>query len=140
MTRKRSRVVEPPWLIHFFRRSDGAIPTRTFLDAAPARIAAEIHAVLEAVATAPPPAFSGGGKWEAMHGDMRGLYEIRVRQGRALFRLICLLDRNADDLGGPSIVCLGGLVKTSGAAADPRDYSDIRGFAAEFRKCRTVMR
>jgi len=30
-------------------------------------------AVLSAVADAPPPAFSGGGKWEAMHDEMAGL-------------------------------------------------------------------
>jgi hypothetical protein len=128
-----------PWLIHFFRQADGSVPTRSFLDKVPPKIAAEIHAVLEAVATAPPPAFSGGGKWEAMHGDLAGLYEIRVRQGRMLFRLLCLLDREGDDLGGPSIVCLGGLTKPSGSAADPRDYRMIKQFAAEFRKCRSVM-
>jgi len=27
---------------------------------------------------APPPRFSGGGKWEAMHGDMAGYYEVRA--------------------------------------------------------------
>jgi hypothetical protein len=31
-----------------------------------------------AIANAPPPAFSGGGKWEAMHGRMGGVYEVRV--------------------------------------------------------------
>lgn len=36
------------------------------------------NAVLEAVRAAPPPAFSGGGKREAMHGTMAGYYEIRV--------------------------------------------------------------
>jgi hypothetical protein len=30
-----------------------------------------------AVAAAPPPQFSRGGKWEAMHGDMTGYCEIR---------------------------------------------------------------
>jgi hypothetical protein len=130
---------ETPWRIHFFRRSDGAVPTRTFLDTLPIKVAAEVHAILEAVATAPPPAFSGGGKWEAMHGEMRGLYEIRVRHGRTLFRLICLLERDSGDLGGPSIVCLGGLSKASGSAANPRDYREIRQFAEEFRRSRTVM-
>jgi hypothetical protein len=38
---------------------------------------ATIVAVLEAVRAAPPPAFSGGGKWEAMHASS-GFYEIRV--------------------------------------------------------------
>jgi hypothetical protein len=105
----------------------------------PFKVAAEIHAVLEAVATAPPPAFSGGGKWEAMHGDMRGLYEIRVRQGRRLYRLMCVLERDAADLGGSSIVCLGGLTKASGSAADDRDHGEIKRYADEFRRCRSVM-
>jgi hypothetical protein len=133
------RPTQPPWLIHFFRREDGSVPTRSFLDGVPVKIAAEIHAVLEAVATAPPPAFSGGGKWEVMHGDLAGLYEIRVRHGRTLFRLLCLLDREGSDLGGASIVCLGGLTKASGSAANPRDYKLIKQFAAEFRRCRSVM-
>ena len=35
-----------------------------------------LMAILDAVAEAPPPQFSGGGQWEAMHGDMGGYYEI----------------------------------------------------------------
>ena len=42
-------------------------------------IDAQFAAVLDAVAAAPPPRFSGGGKWEAMHGTMGGWYEIRRR-------------------------------------------------------------
>jgi hypothetical protein len=49
-----------------------------FLDSIPAKVAAEIHAVLDAVA-APPPSFSGGGKWEAMHDDMAGYFDVRVQ-------------------------------------------------------------
>ena len=66
-----------PWRIHFFRRHRDddhgeSVPTVEFLDALPVAARAEVIAVLEAVAAAPPPAFSGGGKWEAMHGDMAG--------------------------------------------------------------------
>jgi hypothetical protein len=70
---------------------------------------------------------------------MAGLYEIRVRHGRTLLRLICLLDRQGDDLGGPSIICLGGLTKASGSSANPRDYRAIKQFAEEFRQRRCVM-
>ena len=56
-----------------------AVPAIEFLDHVPTKVAAEVHAVLSAVAEAPPPAFSGGGKWEAMHGELVGLYEIRVQ-------------------------------------------------------------
>jgi hypothetical protein len=33
-------------------------------------------AVLTAVAAAPPHRFSGGGYWEAMHGEMTGYCEV----------------------------------------------------------------
>jgi hypothetical protein len=93
---------------------------------------------LEAVAAAPPPAFSGGGKWEAMHEDMAGLYEVRVQGAGANHRLFCLLDRSAEDLGGSSIICIDGLSKPVRSAASPRDYRRVRQYADEFRKRRTV--
>jgi hypothetical protein len=129
------------WLIHFFQRHADddpvrAAPTIEFLDTLPDKVAAEIQAVL--VAAAPPPAFSGGGKWEAMHDDMAGMYEVRVQGAGANHRLFCLLERNADDLGGPAIVCLDGLTKPVRSPASPRDYRRIRQYADEFRKRRTV--
>jgi Txe/YoeB family toxin of Txe-Axe toxin-antitoxin module len=137
--------VADPWHIHFFQRpahedASRVVPTSAFLDTLADKLVAEIQAVLEAVAAAPPPAFSGGGKWEAMHDDMAGLYEVRVHGGGANHRLFCILDRNADDLGGPSIICLGGLSKPTRSPADPRDYRAVKQYAAEFAKYRTVLR
>lgn len=130
-----------PWLIHFFQREeDQSIPAIDFLDGLPRKVAAEIHAILDAVAAAPPPAFSGGGKWEAMHGEMAGLYEVRVQGGGANHRLFCVLDRDARDLGGPSIICIEGLSKPRRAAAAQRDYRRIRRAADEFRASRSVLR
>jgi hypothetical protein len=131
------------WRIHFFRRHPQddhrtAVPALDFLDAIPTKLAAEIHAVLDAVAEAPPPAFSGGGKWEAMHGWMAGVYEIRVQGGGQNHRLFCLLDRG-EDLGGPSIVCLGGLSKPPRQPANDRDYRRIKRYVDEFQKRRTIL-
>lgn len=133
-----------PWRIHFFQRHQDddpgrQVPTADFLDELPMKVVAEIHAVLDAVAAAPPPSFSGGGKWEAMHDDMAGYYEVRVQGGGKNHRLFCLLEREAPDLGGPSIICLGGLSKPRRTAADPRDYRMIARYGAEFRRRRTVM-
>ena len=63
------------WRIHFFQRHAGddldrGVPAMEFFDSLPAKVVAEFQAVLDAVADAPPPAFSGGGKWEAMHDEM----------------------------------------------------------------------
>lgn len=66
------------WGIVYYEPTDGKVPAADFLDACPAKVDAIFNAVLEAVREAPPPAFSGGGKWEAMHGSMGGYYEIRI--------------------------------------------------------------
>ena len=135
-----------PWRIHFFRRHTDddrheAVPAIAFLDGLPVRARAEIVAVLEAVATAPPPAFSGGGKWETMHGDMAGFYEVHVRGAdRRNHRLFCVLERDAPDLGGSSIVCIDGLSKPLREAAHPRDYRRALRLRQEFRRRRTVLR
>lgn len=132
-----------PWRIHFFQRhvADDAgrtVPVLAFLEALPTKVAAEVHAVLSAVSEAPPPSFSGGGKWEAMHGEMAGMFEVRVQGGGKNHRLFCLLDRG-EDLGGPSIVCIDGLSKPPRQAADERDYRRVRRYADEFSKRRTVL-
>ena len=82
-----------PWDIVYFQTLDGSVPALEFLDGCPGKIDAEFAAVLDAVALAPPPRFSGGGKWEAMHEAMGGWYEIRITgPGREQFRLFCLLE------------------------------------------------
>ena len=134
-----------PWLIHFFRRaeeddSSRAVPAVEYLDGLPVKVAAEIHAVLDAVAAAPPPAFSGGGKWEVMRHEMAGFFEVRVQGAGMNHRLFCFLERDADDLGGSSIVCIDGLSKPRRSAADPRDYRRVRRYGDEFRRRRTVLK
>lgn len=133
------------WRIHFFRRHRDddpveTVPVRDFLDSVPVKVRAEIVAVLEAVAEAPPPSFSGGGKWEVMHGDMAGFYEVRVRGAdHNNHRLFCVLEREAEDLGGPSIICIDGLSKPVRSAARPRDYRRALQYREEFQRRRTVL-
>jgi hypothetical protein len=57
------------WDIVCYARDDESAPAITFLNACPNRVRATLLAVLAAVAAAPPPQFSGGGKWEAMRGE-----------------------------------------------------------------------
>ena len=132
-----------PWLIHFFQRHSSddpqrGVPAAVFLDTLEAKVVAEIQAVLDAVAKAPPPSFSGGGKWEAMHDEMSGFYEVRVQGGGKNHRLFCLLERHADDLGGPSIILIDGLSKPRRTAASPKDYRRAFRMRAEFIARRTV--
>lgn len=120
----------PPWSVVYYEASDGTVPALEFLDACPGKLEGEFTAVLDAVADAPPPRFSGGGKWEAMHGEMTGYHEIRLTgPGREQFRLFCLLDNASDEelrgrgLTKPAIAVLDGRRKpwrTILSAADCR--------------------
>jgi hypothetical protein len=129
------------WGIVYFKTKDGKVPAEDFLDACPAKIEARFYAVLEAVRDAPPPQFSGGGYWEAMHGDMGGFHEIRLTgPGRRQYRLFCFLD-NADPdglrkrgFGGPQIAVITGMVKDSGKKFSDRDYAKVRELGGQYSK------
>jgi len=121
-----------PWRIEFFQRRAAddpqrSVPARDFLDSCPTGVRADFLAVLKAVAEAPPPRFGGGGKWEAMHGVMKGFYEIRITgPSRRQYRLFCVLDRGDADAGTPCIVLIAGMSKPSGKTFSDRDYRRIR--------------
>jgi len=86
------------WGVVYFRAKAGLVPAEMILDSCPTKVEATLLAALEAVRAAPPPAFSGGGKWEAMHGSMSGYHEIRVTgPGRKQYRLFCLLDNGSPE-------------------------------------------
>ena len=98
------------WDIVYYDPEDRSTSALAFLDACPVKVEANLLAVLDAVAEALPPQYSGGGKWEAMHSAMGGYFEVRATgPNREQFRLFCILD-NADEaelarrgLQGPAI-------------------------------------
>lgn len=122
------------WDVIYYLAADGSAPAIDFLDGCPTKVAANLLAVLDAVAEAPPPQYSGGGKWEAMRGSMSGYYEVRgTGPGREQFRLFCALE-NADEeerarrgLEGPAIAVITGLRKPWRTTFDERDYRAVRG-------------
>jgi hypothetical protein len=131
-----------PWRIHFFRRHRHddptcAVPALDFLRQCPTKVEATIVAVVRAVADAPPPTFSGGGKWEAMHGEMGGFYEIRVDGPRRRhYRMFCVLEHEGATmgLGGPSIVLITGKDKPFQTVLSNSDYAEVRALGAEYRR------
>lgn len=48
------------WNVIYYAAEDGSVPAIEFLDGCPTSVAANLLAVLEAVADAPPPKYSGG--------------------------------------------------------------------------------
>lgn len=128
------------WQIVFFKRHRDddpgeSRPGRRFLESCPGKVAAKLVAIIDAVVAAPPPQFSGGGMWEAMHGDMAGYYEARTRgPDKRLYRLFCLLEREVPGLEHPSIVVIGGLAKPVGTKFSDTDYAAVRRLGDEYRQ------
>ena len=129
------------WGIVYYATQSGKVPAEEFLDACPAKIDARFAAVLEAVRKAPPPQFSGGGYWEAMHGEMNGFYEIRLTgPGRRQYRLFCILDNGGPKelskrgFAQPQIAVITGMVKASATKLSNRDYARVRRLGSEYLK------
>lgn len=127
------------WQTRFFRRHRDddpgeMMPGQEFLRRCPRGVAASLLAIVEAVASAPPPQFTGGGMWEAMHGTMAGFYEARKRgPDRRLYRLFCLLESEAPGLDGPTIVVICGGDKPHGTAFSEVEYQRFRVLGDEYR-------
>ena len=128
-----------PWHIHFFQRHKDddpkqRVPGKEYLDNCP--IAARILAVVTAVADAPPPAFSGGGMWEAMHDEMAGFHEVRMDHKGRHYRLFCILERNGTDVGlaAPSLVIIEGMDKAFRTTFTTADYARVRQLGDEYRR------
>ena len=60
-----------------------------------------------------------------MRDDLGGIYEARDKHGASLYRLFCLLDKNAPDHGltNPALVLLCGGQKPEGAPMDQAAYT-----------------
>jgi hypothetical protein len=130
--------VQPAWLITYYLAQDKTAPAVEFLRVCPPAIRAQFVNVLNAVAAAPPPRFSGGGTWEAMHGVMGGWYEIRLTgPKREQFRLFCLLENGTSEelakrgLRRPAIAVITGMRKPWRTTFSERDYQRVRALGRE---------
>lgn len=129
------------WGIVYYVAGDGSVPAEDFLDSCPTKVEANLLAVLEVVRAAPPPAFSGGGKWEAMHGTMGGYYEARATgPGRRQYRLFCILDNTDPDglsergFDSPHIAVINGMSKPVGELFTDAEYKrEVRNPGVRYR-------
>jgi hypothetical protein len=128
------------WDIKVFQRHSDDDPSETcpaedFLLGCPGSVATDLIAIVDAVAASPPPQFTGGGMWEAMHGLMGGFFEARTRgPNRRLYRLYCLLERDAPGLERPAIIVVCGLSKPNARSFTDADYAFVRALGEEYRR------
>jgi hypothetical protein len=124
-------------IAYYQRHSDDdpatRVPGRDFLAACPPAVRARFRAVVIAVAAAPPPRFAGGGKWEAMHGEMSGFYEVRIDgpPGRTHYRLFCVLDSQARG-HGPMLIIIDGDKKPVRTEMPAKVYARVRRYRDEY--------
>ena len=135
-----ARGEEESWDVVYYRQADGQTPAIAFLDGCPVKLQARFDAVLDDVAAAPPPRYSGGGRWEAMHGDMGGFYEVRLGgPSREQFRLFCILDNGSAQqlrdrgLTRPAVAVITGMRKPFMTVFDEHDYAGVRRMGDEYR-------
>ncbi len=134
-----SRRIEP-WDVAYYLTDDEIVPVDDFLDGCPRKVSAQFVAVLDDVAEAPPPRYSGGGRWEAMHGSMGGFYEVRA-QGpkREQFRVFCILENGTPEemtrrgLSRPTIVVITGMRKPWMTPFSEHDYEAVRRLGDDHR-------
>ncbi len=131
----------PPWSIVYYQADDDTVPGLGFLEGCPGKLDGEFIAVLDAVAAAPAPQFSGGGKWEAMHGEMTGYHEIRLTgPNREQFRLFCMLENGTDDelrergLIRPAIAVLDGRRKPHRTTLSAADYRAVKKLGEDHKR------
>jgi len=126
------------WAVVLFQRHRQDDPQETcpgeeFLDGCPDSVVKDLIAIIDAVAASPPPEFTGGGMWEAMHEEMAGIYEARTRgPDRRLYRLFCVLEREAPGLDGPSLVIITGKSKSVSQKLSRADYAEVRRLVDEY--------
>ena len=128
--------MDEPWHIaYFIRHPDDdraqAAPGHDFLESCPIPVRRVLKEILASVASAPPPAFTGGGMWKATHGDLRGYHEVRARHGRLLYRLFCRLDRDPAT-ERRLVTVVDGAVKPVGTALPPAVYARVRRYGDEY--------
>jgi len=122
--------------IVFAKRVDGTVPGQTFLNSCPETVRDRFRAIAIAVAAAPPYRHSGGGYWEAMHGDMKGFHEVRIDgPKRTHYRFFCLVDSRAKGAKKPYLVIVDGRSKAFRTTISKSDYRAVRAIGKECLLC-----
>jgi hypothetical protein len=104
-----------PWDVVYCLADDESAPADEFLDGCPPKVSAQLVAVLDDVAEAPPPRYAGGGHWEATHGSVGGYYAWETTI-EASFRV-------ASGSGRSTLTAAPRRAGTSGPSAPGRDQS-----------------
>jgi hypothetical protein len=138
------------WQPAFYETVGGKRPAMDFLlgDETPREVRNELLVTVRAVLQVGPPRFpTSTQRWRLMHKpaskkdiDLSGICEARDKHSNKLYRLFCLIDRNAPahGLALPSLVLLGGVVKPARTEAPQSEYRRIDRYRKDYQETHRV--
>ena len=144
---QRPHAVSKDWQVAVYETAGGKHPALEYLGGAkvPDQPRRELLLTVLAVVQVGPLEFPTGTKrWRLMRKpakkgdvDMSGIFEARDEHNRVLYRLFCLLDRNAP-IHGPAVVLLGGGSKPDRTTMPQRVYKTIDSYRDDYLMTRRV--
>jgi hypothetical protein len=147
---KTKRTQEDRWQPVFYETARGERPAWNFLtgEKTPINVRIELLTTIRAVLQVGPPRFpTSTQRWRLMHKpaskkevDLSGICEARDKHSNKLYRLFCVIDRDAPahGLALPSLVLLGGVVKPARTEAPQSEYRRIDRYRKDYRATHRV--
>ena len=140
------------WQAVLYETPGGLQPAWEFLgsEAMPGEVRNELLVTIGAVLQVGPPRFpTSMQRWRLMHKpagkkdvDLSGICEARDKHANTLYRLFCVIDREAPvhGLALPSLVLLGGVAKRGGTRVPQSEYRRIDRYRKDYVATRHVAR
>jgi hypothetical protein len=132
------------WQPVFYETARGRRPAWDFLvgKEMPSGVRAELLVTIGAVLQVGPPRFpTSTPRWRIMHKpaskrevDLSGICEARDKHSNKLYRLFCVIDRDAPEHGfaAPSLVLLDGVVKPVRTEVPQSEYRRIDRYRRDY--------
>jgi hypothetical protein len=147
---KPKRTQEDHWQPVFYETARGERPAWDFLTGkkTPIDVRIELLTTVRAVLQVGPTRFpTATQRWRLMHKpankkevDLSGICEARDKHSNKLYRLFCVIDRDAPahGLALPSLVLLGGFVKPARTEAPQSEYRRIDRYRGDYQATHRV--
>ncbi|HSZ14401.1 MAG TPA: hypothetical protein VK790_10250 [Solirubrobacteraceae bacterium] len=138
------------WQPVFYETARGQRPAWDFLagNEMAREVRVELLVTIRAVLQVGPPRFpTSTPRWHLMHApfskkevDLSGICEARDKHSDKLYRLFCVIDRDAPThgLALPSLVLLGGVIKPIRTEAPQAEYRRIDRYRKDYRATHRV--
>lgn len=130
------------WALAMYQTPSGEVPSETFLlEECRESVQQMLLAIVVAVKEAPPPRFPTSHLWHVMRDDMKGLHEARDEHDGTLYRLFCVVDRQAPQHGldAPVVALICGGTKPVRSKMNQSVYDQAQAYRADYIATRRIL-